>query len=151
MAIKKAVFSITCDSNGMGYDDVRLKAPASLSRPTQLLAVSVDKSAAFSDAATFTIVERTDVSAETWNDTAEDYAYGDQVYHMDRPLRDGPVTVTSIENVVDSRDTALSTTVSGGGIQFIRTTDVRGEINGGASGDVFTVTAYYETAGDYRF
>lgn len=145
MALKKAVFEVTCDSNGMGYDDVHLKVPTSSARPVQLLAVKVDVSEAASSKATVSLTEVVDSGLST-------QTLGESVFHSAAARMNGAiVSVSSNEQKVDARDTALSVPSAGGGIQFIETADVRCEIYGGASADVFTVTAFYETAGDYRF
>lgn len=145
MAVKKATFEVTCDSNGMGDDDVHLRVPSSLSRPIQLLAVQVDVSEAFSSKATISLTE-------VLNSGDSDETLGETVFHSSAArMNKGIVSVTSNEQKVDARDTALSVPSAGGGIQFIEAPDLRCEVYGGNSADVFTVVAYYETAGDYRF
>lgn len=158
MALQRATFSITCDTNGRGSTDVSFKLPSELSRPARLVAVSLDSTTLAPGAAgaTITLSELLDVSAATWNGTSETVALDRQLVHIDLSKVanvDGPQDVWHPRaGTVDRFGTPGSATDgSQDGYVLIRSKKVRGEVFGAASGDVFTVYAHYETAGDYRF
>lgn len=165
MSLQKATFSITCDGNGQGYDDVTLHLGRYV-RHGRIVSVSVDVSdAIISKSPTVTISELVDVSAEAWNDSTEDYELGDQVFFVDLGSSVGDSEYPSRGEVYEygvSSETVVSPFGTSGSViaqPLIRSKFARCQIyNGGvtsnpltAATDAYTVNLYYETAGDYRF
>ena len=153
MTLRKAAFSITCDTNGMGVDDVRLPINT-FGRHAQLYRVVVDRAACFGSPSVC-ISELDDVEDAAWNDTAETLALGRQLAFIDRGL-----SATEGDGLIDSYDVRVNAVTLFGetpsvnapdALVLIKTNDIRCEVNGANSGDVLAVTLYYETAGDYRF
>jgi len=163
MTLRKAVFEVACDTNGMGYDDIRLR-PSISTRKARVEMVTLDRR--YEEASTgterigfgrptITLIQLDDVSGEDWNDSAEDYALGKQLVFIDTKVTQSTAhthgdewaprhAITTTEGVTPTYDVLI-------GQELIDTNDVRCEINGANSGDYFRVTLYYETAGDYRF
>ncbi len=154
MTLRKGVFTITCADDGNGYDDVHLPTSTG-SRRAQALKVEVDRSAAVGDP-NFTISELVEVADPDDTDTSYDeQQLGKQVVFIERgatPSEQGElvdfydtrVPVQSVFGVRPSTDVPVAPVI-------FAQNDLRCEVFGGVDGDVFTVTLYYESAGDYRF
>lgn len=143
MATHRAAISVTVGAGGWGSADASLKLPSSLARHAQLLAVAVNSDSAVAGSPHITLTE---LDVDSDGAATE----GQILYYTEAP-RDVPVTVVSQERVVDQDDVVLSSSLTAGGLQFIRTKSIRCDIDNAVSGDVFVVSVYYETAGDYRF
>lgn len=145
MALRRSVFTVTCGSDGNGYDDNSLSGvPVNSSRPAMLHAVTIDvRAAVLKPLPSVTVTALNDVSSAAWNDTAEDYELSDQIYFVDTLL--DYTTYPSKDEVYEYQlDSAT-------GRALINEKHVRCEVTNGGASDVYTVTLYYETAGDYRF
>lgn len=159
MALQRATFSITCDTNGYGSADVTLKLPSELTRPARLMSVSLVRDFVSGQGATITLSELLNVNptTATWNTSSETVALDRQVVHIDLSKT---VNLDNIEtawhpragNTVDRFGTpGTATDGSEDGYILIRAQKMRCEVYGANSGDVYTVYVHYETAGDYRF
>lgn len=147
MAIQRAIFEVTCDSNGIGTDDVTLKLPSTLTRHARVCDVTIDSSdvTALLLPTSVTINELNDVTGIDVPVDDEDTEIGRQLFFTDDVVYDAKysprdTTVTEVGAAATEQD----------GDILIRTKKARCLVLGSPSG-VYTVNMYYETAGDYRF
>jgi len=157
MAIHRAVFEITADDFGNGYDDVTLRMPTTPTRNAFLKMVTVEREeAGFANLPAFCFTERKDVSTETWNASDEDYQPHRQLFYVDMSKSNPSIDTGEVAEfdprhlIVDSAG-ALPTYDVLVGELLIHHKYIRCSMTNATDGDVFTVVMYYETAGDYRF
>jgi len=163
MALKRAAFSVTIAADGRtgaGSDDVHLNIPSSPTRPCYLEGVAVDDTAAAGHLNSLTLFEG-DLDATDLTTVTE----GVQLFTVDDStgnLRVGTFDIAgesdsgslplikprTADLVVDETGATLATTYAR---IPIRSPYLICRLTGGATGDVFTVYVYYETAGDWRF
>lgn len=155
MTLRKAVFAVTVGAGGVGSDDAHLRSSVR-DRGARIERVAIDRSAALLGPTlgpTVTISELDNVADEDWNDSTEDYALGRQLVFI-------PASAKNSDGVIDSFAPRASVVTNVGASPttdvldarpFIETSDLRCDVAGGTEGDEYTVTVYYQTAGDYRF
>lgn len=166
MALKRVTLSMTV-ANGVAFpgaalgsatDDAKLSTLSNPIRPVYLEAVAIDDSTASGPVKHFALYEG-------WLDSSGVVQEGNQLFDADEattPLGgasfgpDGTVDTGTIPvlfpssnaGVVDENGAAVSSAY----VRIpIRSTHLVGRIQGGVTGDSFTVYVYYETAGDWRF
>jgi hypothetical protein len=163
MSLQRAIFAVTCDSNGQGSADVTLKLPSTLTRHAQLVMVTVDVSAAAGKTPMVAVSQLDDVSSVTYDSTGTahvagtDYALGAQLFYVEMandpviPYPKAEVYEFDPRHAVINADGSSPTYATITGFELIRTKKLRCEVYGANSADVVTVNVYYETAGDWRF
>lgn len=150
MALKRAEFTLTADAFGVGADTVHIPIPATPERPVFLEAVSFDDTAAVGRAASFSLYES----------NVDDYE-GRQLFFIDGASIPAAEFVTGASGAVEASPSVVYPRVSAvdaygvssslGARILMRSNYLRARLVGCTSGDVYTVVAYYETAGDQRF
>lgn len=159
MALHRATFEVTCDSNGQGSDDVSLKLPSTLVRHATVEMVTVDISDAVGLAPTITINELIDVTDEDWNDSAETTVLGRQLFYVDLATPAALTQMNTYDGVyeydprhpvigIDGSTPTYDVIVAN---ELIRRKVVRCQVYSAAPSDPVTVDLYYRTSGDYRF
>lgn len=175
MTMRKAVFTVTCDDHGTGSDDIHLR-PSIGTRGARILMVRLargDGAAATwgGEMPTITISELIDVhdtATYDWNDSDEDFQLSKQLVYIDTQVVQSTANIevdewdprhaiVSLEGDTPTYDVLV-------GERLITTDYVRCELyhpvimsatseanNNVTADNVYTVTMYYETAGDYRF
>lgn len=137
MALKQAVFTCTADANGNAEDDVRLSSR--VGRAAFIDSITFDSSQATRQATDYGLFEL-DVEGDDDEELEQTQLFATA----------NPDDATVYPRVVAVDSSGLATS-AGYGRTRINTQQVRCRVNGGASGDVYTVTLVYETAGDLRF
>ena len=164
MAIQRAIFAVTADSNGQGYADVTLKLPSTLTRHAHIVDISVDVHQAYLIKTPTVTISSLDDESLNIVPTAEaagtTYALGDQLVFIDlQSVTESSLTYPSRDEVYAFSPTHYAVLEAGGAPStavsvaqtIIRKKKARCEVFGGGSGDIYTVNLYYETAGDFRF
>ena len=140
MAIKRTTFTCTTSALGVAEDDARLSGTITTgARHSFLEAVRVNDSAATLPALAVRIYQLED-------DDNGDEQEGTLLFSALNPVSDG----VYYPRVAGHDEFGVALSGATGRI-LLRSTSVRVSVEGGATGDVYTVTVYHETAGDYRF
>lgn len=155
MTLRKAVFDITVATGGeIGSDDVLMPATVD-TRTARLESVTIEPTVGGAGRPNVTIYELDTVGTDEFADATETLKLGRQLFHIgllgeSAAAVDGELTFYPRRNAVDAFGGAQGVD-AGDGRVHVRAHRARCFVDNASGGDAFTITMYYETAGDQRF